>query len=111
MNLEFIADVSYYVKPKSELDNEALNRGTSVYYANKVIPMLPPELSNGICSLNPQEDRLAFSALMKIDFEGALVDYKFVKTIIRSRVKGVYSEINTILAGTQTPDIDENIKK
>lgn len=106
-----IADVSYYVKPKSELDNEALNRGTSVYYANKVIPMLPPELSNGICSLNPQEDRLAFSALMKIDFEGALVDYKFVKTIIRSRVKGVYSEINTILAGTQTPDIDEKYKE
>ena len=106
-----IADVSYYVKPKSELDNEAIRRGTSVYYANRVIPMLPKELSNGICSLNPQEDRLAFSALMKIDFEGALTDYKFAKTIIRSRVKGVYSEINTILAETQKPEIDEKYKE
>ena len=102
-----IADVSFYVKAKSELDNEAIRRGTSVYYANRVVPMLPPSLSNGICSLNPQEDRLAFSALMKIDFEGKLVDYKFAKTIIRSRVKGVYAEINQILAGTQSAEIDE----
>ncbi len=102
-----IADVSYYVTPKSELDNEAISRGTSVYYADRVIPMLPPSLSNGICSLNPQEDRLAFSALMKIDFEGELVDYKFAKTVIRSRVKGVYSEINKILANNSTKEIDE----
>ena len=102
-----IADVSYYVKPKSELDNEALRRGTSVYYANRVIPMLPPELSNGICSLNPNEDRLAFSALMKIDFEGELVEYKFAKTIIRSRIKGVYAEINTLLNKNETQEISE----
>lgn len=102
-----IADVSHYVKPKSALDNEALHRGTSVYYANRVVPMLPKQLSNGICSLNPQEDRLAFSALMKIDSEGKLGDFEFKKTIIRSRVKGVYSEINNILSGTQTPEIDE----
>lgn len=100
-----IADVSYYVKAKSELDNEAIKRGTSVYYANRVIPMLPKELSNGICSLNPQEDRLAFSCLMNINSEGELVDYKFAKSIIRSRVKGVYSEINTILNNTQTDDV------
>lgn len=97
-----IADVSYYVKAGSELDNDAMLRGTSIYYANKVVPMLPKELSNGICSLNPGEDRLAFSCLMKLDFEGNLTDYKFSKTIIRSRVKGVYNEINTLLDGIKS---------
>ena len=92
-----IADVSHYVKPNSELDKDAFMRGTSIYYANKVIPMLPKELSNGICSLNPNEDRLAFSCLMELDSEGKLLKYKFSKTVIRSRVKGVYSEINKIL--------------
>ncbi|MCC8041918.1 MAG: ribonuclease R [Oscillospiraceae bacterium] len=92
-----IADVSRYVKPNSELDKNAFLRGTSIYYANKVIPMLPPELSNGICSLNPMEDRLAFSCLMELDSEGNTVKFKFSKTVIRSRVKGVYSEINRIL--------------
>lgn len=92
-----IADVSFYVKAGSELDKDAMRRGTSIYYANKVIPMLPKELSNGICSLNPNEDRLAFSCLMKLDPEGRLVSFKFSKTVIRSRVKGVYSEINEIL--------------
>ncbi len=100
-----IADVSHYVKARSELDSEALQRGTSVYYANKVVPMLPAELSNGICSLNPQEDRLAFSAIMQLDYEGKLESFKFVKTVIRSRIKGVYSEINSILNGTQTEQI------
>lgn len=92
-----IADVSFYVKSGSELDRDAMLRGTSIYYANKVIPMLPKELSNGICSLNPNEDRLAFSCLMKLDAEGRLTSYKFSKTVIRSRVKGVYGEINEIL--------------
>lgn len=96
-----IADVSFYVKPGSELDKDALLRGTSIYYANKVVPMLPKELSNGICSLNPQEDRLAFSCLMKLDGEGKLTSYKFSKTVIRSRVKGVYSELNKILDCTK----------
>ncbi|MCD7741305.1 MAG: ribonuclease R [Ruminococcus sp.] len=102
-----IADVSYYVKPKSLLDEEAFNRGTSVYYANRVIPMLPKELSNGICSLNPQEDRLAFSALMTLDKNGVIIDYKFAKTVIRSRVKGVYSEINELLDGTDSKVLHE----
>ena len=93
-----IADVSHYVKPNSELDKDAFLRGTSIYYADKVIPMLPKELSNGICSLNPQEDRLAFSCLMELDPDGKLTKYKFSKTVIRSRVKGVYSEVNQILA-------------
>lgn len=94
-----IADVSHYVKPKSALDNEAFKRGTSVYYANRVIPMLPKELSNGICSLNPQEDRLAFSCLCDLDRDGNITSYRFAKSVIRSRVKGVYSEINDLLDG------------
>lgn len=100
-----IADVSHYVRPGSELDNEAFERGTSVYYADQVVPMLPKQLSNGICSLNEKEVRLAFSCLMRLDKNGELQDYRFVKTVIRSRVKGVYSEINELLAGTAEPDI------
>ena len=99
-----IADVSYYVKPGTALDADAMVRGTSVYYADKVIPMLPKELSNGICSLNPNEDRLAFSCLMEIDSEGSLIGYKFSKSVIRSRVKGVYEEVNRILREGKVPD-------
>lgn len=102
-----IADVSHYVQPKSQLDNEAFKRGTSVYYANRVIPMLPKELSNGICSLNPQEDRLAFSCLCELDKQGNITEYKFAKTVIRSRVKGVYSEINSLLAGSDDAELKE----
>ena len=92
-----IADVSHYVKGNSELDKEALLRGTSIYYADKVIPMLPKELSNGICSLNPGEDRLTLSAFMELDKEGNMLSYRFCKSVIRSRVKGVYTEVNRIL--------------
>lgn len=100
-----IADVSNYVKPGTELDNEAFSRATSVYYADQVVPMLPKALSNGICSLNENELRLAFSCLMRLDKKGNLTDYRFVKSIIRSRVKGVYSEINALLAGTADAEI------
>ena len=100
-----IADVSNYVKPGTELDNEAFSRATSVYYADQVVPMLPKALSNGICSLNENELRLAFSCLMRLDKDGGLTDYRFVKSIIRSRVKGVYSEINALLAGTADAEI------
>ena len=100
-----IADVSNYVKPGSELDNEAFSRATSVYYADQVVPMLPKQLSNGICSLNEKELRLAFSCLMRLDQDGNLTDYRFVKSIICSRVKGVYSEINALLAGTADAEI------
>ncbi|WP_312645114.1 ribonuclease R [Hydrogenoanaerobacterium sp.] len=102
-----IADVSHYVRPNTPLDVEAFERGTSVYYANSVVPMLPPALSNGICSLNPQEDRLAFSALLSLDKTGKLIGYRFEKSIIRSRVKGVYSEINQILSNTADDTIME----
>ena len=102
-----IADVSHYVKKGTALDKEAFRRGTSVYIADMVIPMLPKELSNGICSLNPGEERLAFSCLMELDNGGNIKDFRFVKSLIRSRVKGVYSEVNKILDGTA----DEAIKE
>ena len=105
-----IADVSYYVREKTALDEEALRRGTSIYYANKVVPMLPKELSNGICSLNPHEERLAFSAIMTLSKEGKLLDYDFKKSVICSRVKGVYSEVNEIIAGTAGEKILEKYR-
>lgn len=100
-----IADVSHYVKGNSALDKEAFRRGTSIYYADKVIPMLPKELSNGICSLNPNEDRLTLSAFMELDKDGTMLSYRFCKSVIKSRVKGVYTEINSILCGTASDDI------
>lgn len=100
-----IADVSHYVRGNSNLDKEALKRGTSIYYADKVVPMLPKELSNGICSLNPDENRLTLSAFIKLDNDGDIISYRFCKSVIRSRVKGVYSEINNILDGSETPEI------
>ena len=106
-----IADVSHYVKGNSALDKEALLRGTSIYYADKVIPMLPQELSNGICSLNPNEDRLTLSAFMELDKEGTMLSYRFCKSVIRSRVKGVYSEINHILDGSENDDIAQKYKE
>ncbi len=102
-----IADVSHYVRGNSALDKEALRRGTSIYYADRVIPMLPKELSNGICSLNPGEDRLTLSAFIDLSTSGEMLAYRFCKSVIRSRVKGVYSEVNSILAGNETPDITE----
>lgn len=102
-----IADVSHYVKPGSALEEEAFARGTSIYFADRVIPMLPRELSNGICSLNPNEDRLTFSCLMTVDNDGELVDFDFRKSVIRSRVKGVYREINAILAHEESGEIQQ----
>ncbi len=92
-----IADVSHYVTKGSEIDAEAFERGTSVYFADRVAPMLPPELSNGICSLNPGEDRLAISAIMNVDNDGIMLDYCFTKSVVRTCVRGVYSEVNALL--------------
>ena len=102
-----IADVSHYIKPGSHLDNEAMERGTSVYFADRVIPMLPKELSNGICSLNANEDRLAFSALLNIDKKGNLKTFEFKKSVINSKVRGIYSEVNSILMAKAS----EKVKK
>ena len=100
-----IADVSHYVKEGSAIDEEAINRGTSVYFADRVIPMLPEVLSNGACSLNAGTDKLAFSALIELDKEGHITKYDFKKTIINSKVRGVYSEVNKILDGTASEEI------
>ena len=102
-----IADVSHYVRPGSALNEEAFERATSIYYADNVIPMLPTQLSNGICSLNEGEDRLAFSCLMRLDEKGEIHSYKFVKSVIRSRVKGVYKEINALLEPEEGADLSE----
>ena len=102
-----IADVSHYVKAGTPIDNEAFIRGTSVYFADRVIPMLPEALSNGVCSLNAGTEKLTFSALMDFDLDGNMTGYRFEKTVINSKVRGVYSEVNEIFQGTATPDILE----
>ena len=97
-----IADVSYYVKEGTKLDDEAYFRGTSVYLVDRVLPMLPHKLSNGICSLNENEDRFAFSCEMIIDDNGDIGHYEIFKSIIRSRKKMTYEEVNKILEENTT---------
>jgi ribonuclease R len=99
-NLELgvhIADVGHFVREGSALDREAFLRGTSVYLVESVIPMLPPELSNGLCSLNPQVDRLTISVLMELDSGGQLVKYDFTPSVINSRERMTYDDVRTIL--------------
>lgn len=92
-----IADVSYYVTEGAALDREALARGTSVYLADRVIPMIPHKLSNGICSLNAGEDRLALSCFMEFDAEGRLKDHRIAETVIRVTERMSYTDVNDIL--------------
>lgn len=92
-----ISDVSHYVEKEGIIDKEAYERGTSVYLVDRVIPMLPKELSNGICSLNPNEDRLAFSVFMEINNEGKVVNHDIVETVIRSKERMVYEDVTRIL--------------
>lgn len=99
-----IADVSYYVKEGTKLDDEAYFRGTSVYLIDRVLPMLPHKLSNGICSLNENEDRFAFSCEMIIDDKGDIGHYEIFKSIIRSRKKMTYEEVNKILEENTTSE-------
>ena len=99
-----IADVSYYVKEGTKLDDEAYFRGTSVYLVDRVLPMLPHKLSNGICSLNEDEDRFAFSCEMIIDDKGDIGHYEIFKSIIRSRKKMTYEEVNKILEENTTSE-------
>lgn len=97
----YIADVAHYVKEGSALDVEARKRGTSVYFANTVIPMLPFELSNGICSLNPGVDRLVLACIMEINPAGEVVNYKIEEGVIRSLHQLTYSRVNNVLAGNE----------
>ena len=92
-----IADVSYYVQEKSKLDKEAIIRGTSIYMLDRVIPMLPKELSNGICSLNQKEDRFAITVLMEINSKGEVVSSNIQKSIIKVTRRMSYKEVQTIL--------------
>jgi len=101
-----IADVSHYVTENSPLDLEAFHRSTSVYFADRVVPMLPEELSNGICSLNPHVDRLALSCIMTMDAHGQVLDHKIVKTVLRSTERMTYDDCN-ILLKDQDPALAE----
>ncbi|MDP4147149.1 MAG: ribonuclease R [Bacillota bacterium] len=101
-----IADVSHYVREKNPLDKEALQRATSVYLIDRVIPMLPKKLSNGICSLNPQVDRLALSCFMEIDNTGKVVDHKLAESIIKTSERMTYTDVTKILR-----DNDEELMK
>lgn len=103
-NLELgvhIADVSYYVTEGSALDQEAIKRGTSVYVTDRVVPMLPERLSNGICSLNPNVDRLTQSAIMEIDRRGKVVKHWIGQTVIKTTFRMTYSDVNDMIAGNQ----------
>ena len=94
-----IADVAHYVKPGSALDREAYRRGTSVYLCDRVVPMLPEELSNGVCSLVPGEDRLAFSVFMTFDKKGEMVRRSFSKSVIRSKARFTYEQVMKVIGG------------
>ena len=99
-----IADVSYYVKEDTPIDKEAMERGTSVYLVDRVIPMLPHKLSNGICSLNPNVDRLAVSCVMEVDNKGQTVDYEIFESVIKSRIQMNYKSVNEILEHDNIPE-------
>ena len=92
-----IADVSYYVRENTELDTEALKRGNSIYLVDRVIPMLPRKLSNNLCSLNPNEDKLTFTVEMDLDKKGKVVRNDFYKSVIKSKYRMTYENVNTIL--------------
>ncbi len=105
-----IADVSHYVTNESELDKEALDRGTSVYLANTVIPMLPHYLSNGICSLNPNVDRLTISCIMEINQKGIVENYDIRESVIKSKKQMTYKNVNKILEENIIPEGYEDFK-
>lgn len=105
-----IADVSYYVKEGTALYKEAYSRGTSVYLVDRVVPMLPHKLSNGICSLNPNVDRLAISCIMEITPKGKIVSHDIFESVIKSRIQMTYKKVNKILNDEETPEGYEPFK-
>ena len=98
-----IADVSEYVRAGTDLDLEARLRGTSVYFPDRAIPMLPQELSTDICSLRPGQDRLVLSCLMQLDADGRIESYEIVEGVIRSAARLTYNEVHAILEGDESP--------
>ncbi|MDR2648261.1 MAG: ribonuclease R [Clostridiales bacterium] len=102
-----IADVTHYVKENTDLDKEAIRRGTSIYLADRVIPMLPQELSNGICSLNEGADRLALSCVMDIDADGTLLNHDIVETVINVGKHMTYPKVTALLNGESVPEYTE----
>lgn len=101
-----IADVAHYVREGSKLDQEAWSRGTSVYLVDRVLPMLPQEISNGICSLNPKEDRLTLSVFMDIDEKGIVVDHEIHETVINTTERLIYDDVSDLLENQ-----DEDLQK
>ena len=106
-----IADVSHYVKEKTVLDRLVMNRGTSVYFTDKVVPMLPESLSNGACSLNAGEEKYTLSAIVDLDYSGEIKKTRVVESIITSRLRGVYSEVNAVFDGSADAEIKAKYKE
>ncbi|HHX04297.1 MAG TPA: ribonuclease R [Tissierellia bacterium] len=102
-----IADVSHYVKEYSALDKEAFRRGTSVYLVSKVLPMLPKELSNDLCSLNPGEDKLAMSVMIELNRKGETLSHEIFPSVIRSSYRLVYDDVSDLLEGKEVPALKE----
>lgn len=102
-----IADVSHYVRSKTPIDKEAYRRGTSVYLPDRVAPMLPEKLSNGVCSLNPNELKLTFSCVMNIDKHGKIVDYRIVKSYIKTKARLTYTLVRDTVLGKNTADTEK----
>src|SRR5207237_9360138 len=98
-----IADVAHYVTENSALDREAFERGTSVYFPGRAVPMLPERLSNGICSLNPRVDRLTFSVDIEIDPRGRFVNHRIYKAVIKTAARMTYTDVNAILMEGREP--------
>lgn len=105
-----IADVSHYIAEDGELEKEAFKRGTSVYFPDRVLPMLPPRLSNGICSLNPNEDRLTLSVVMTIDKNGEVLKHRMCESVININTRFAYSTVQEILDGNETLTTEPIIK-
>lgn len=103
----YIADVTHYVKEDSPLDISALERGTSIYLADRVIPMLPHKLSSGICSLFPGVDRLSLGCVMHVDMNGFLINYEIFPSVIRSKRRWTYNQVQDLLDGLTDPDFDD----
>lgn len=106
-----IADVSYYIKERTHLDRAVMSRGTSVYFVDKVVPMLPPQISNGACSLSSGEEKYTLSAIINLDKSGNIRSVKIEPSVIKSRVRGVYSEVNEIFSGAADRQIKNKYKE